>query len=70
MLRACGHVLCTPCTDTLVRAPLKKGDPTTCPDCSVPIKKSRDVISLVREGTGYASGGQTEAHSQGIAFQG
>ncbi|WFD22801.1 hypothetical protein MEQU1_001478 [Malassezia equina] len=70
VLRACGHVLCTPCTDTLVRAPLKKGDPTTCPECSVSIKKSRDVISLVREGTGYASGGQAEAHSKGLAFQG
>lgn len=34
------------------------------------VKKERDVISLVREGTGFAGGGTAEAKSKGIAFQG
>jgi len=28
------------------------------------------VIPLEREGTGFASGGKSEVHTQGIAFQG
>lgn len=57
-------------TTTLVTTPLSHGEPVSCPECSRVIPKTRDVIPLVREGTGYASGGATEAHARGIAFQG
>ncbi|EDP45483.1 hypothetical protein MGL_0472 [Malassezia globosa CBS 7966] len=70
VLRPCGHVLCASCTTTLVTTPLSHGEPVSCPECSRVIPKTRDVIPLVREGTGYASGGATEAHARGIAFQG
>lgn len=71
VLRPCGHVLCTPCTSALVTEPLERGaDDVACPQCSVPVPRRRDVIALVREGTGYAGGGVAEVHAKGTAFQG
>lgn len=32
--------------------------------------KNSDVIELVREGTGFASGGRAETSRTGVAFQG
>lgn len=71
VLRPCGHVLCASCTATLVTKPLEELEKTTsCPECSSNIQARRDVIPLEREGTGFASGGKSEVHTQGIAFQG
>ena len=71
VLRPCGHVFCASCTATLVTKPLEEsGKASSCPECSASIQARRDVIPLEREGTGFASGGQSEVHTQGIAFQG
>lgn len=65
ILRRCGHVICSTCTTTLVK-PSK-----SCVECDVAVKKvDKDIIGLVREGTGYSSGGLAEAKSKGTAFQG
>lgn len=71
VLRPCGHVFCASCTTTLVTKPLEEsGKASSCPECSASIQARRDVIPLEREGTGFASGGKSEVHTQGIAFQG
>jgi hypothetical protein len=75
-LRACGHVHCADCVDTLLRPALKKAETDklerpTCLECSKSIKSEvKDLIPLNREGTGFASAGGSETHKKGIAFQG
>ncbi|KAI9513372.1 hypothetical protein F5148DRAFT_1273048 [Russula earlei] len=60
VIKACSHVTCKTCTDTLVR-------PTSqCVVCD----KQGDILELKREGTGYAGGGMAETRKQGVAFQG
>lgn len=71
VLRKCGHVLCASCTKELVHAPLARHDEAVaCPECSERVRKREDVIAIVREGTGFASGGRSEAEAKGIMFQG
>ncbi|PPR03374.1 hypothetical protein CVT24_012499 [Panaeolus cyanescens] len=61
--KACGHVTCKTCTDTLVKPALQ------CIVCDKKLQKD-DVIELKREGTGFAGGGLAETKKSGIAFQG
>jgi len=70
VLRPCGHVLCASCTQELVRAPMRRGEATACPECNATLKRERDVVAIAREGTGYASGGTSEVRAAGVAFQG
>ena len=62
-MKPCGHVVCKTCTDSLVK-PAKQ-----CIQCDVKLG-DKDIISLTREGTGYAAGGLAETSKKGIAFQG
>ncbi|OCH91178.1 hypothetical protein OBBRIDRAFT_729262 [Obba rivulosa] len=63
LMKPCGHVTCKTCTDTLVK-PAKQ-----CILCDSKLE-DKDVIPLMREGTGYAAGGLAETSKKGIAFQG
>ncbi|EMD36841.1 hypothetical protein CERSUDRAFT_114763 [Gelatoporia subvermispora B] len=63
LMKPCGHVTCKTCTDTLVK-PAKQ-----CIVCDSKLE-DKDVISLMREGTGYAAGGLAETSKKGVAFQG
>lgn len=75
-LRSCGHIHCGDCVDTLLRPALKKAESDkaerpSCLECGKTIKSaSKDLISLKREGTGFASAGGSETRKKGIAFQG
>ncbi|KAM0786411.1 hypothetical protein ACM66B_001876 [Microbotryomycetes sp. NB124-2] len=65
LLRPCGHVLCETCTDTLAR-PDK-----ACSHCSEKVDSKNGFVSLKREGTGFAAGGQTQTKKYANpAFQG
>ncbi|WFC96009.1 hypothetical protein MBRA1_002665 [Malassezia brasiliensis] len=71
VMRKCGHVLCASCTKELVHVPLARHDEgVACPECSERVRKREDVIAIVREGTGFASGGRSETEAKGITFQG
>lgn len=63
LMKPCHHVVCKTCTDSLVK-------PSS--QCVVCDKKlaSKEIIELVREGTGFASGGRAETSKAGTAFQG
>ncbi|GJE93158.1 hypothetical protein PsYK624_093170 [Phanerochaete sordida] len=63
IMKPCGHVVCKTCTDQLVK-PGKQ-----CISCDISLT-DKDIIALVREGTGYAAGGLAETSKRGIAFQG
>ncbi|KAF6746022.1 hypothetical protein DFP72DRAFT_992912 [Ephemerocybe angulata] len=61
--KPCGHVTCKTCTETLVK-PAKQ-----CIVCDTKLK-TKEIMELKREGTGFASGGLAETSRSGIAFQG
>jgi len=63
LMKPCGHVTCKTCTDSLVK-PAKQ-----CVVCDIKLG-GKDIISLTREGTGYAAGGLAETSKKGVAFQG
>ncbi|KIM33264.1 hypothetical protein M408DRAFT_151881 [Serendipita vermifera MAFF 305830] len=63
LMKPCSHVICKTCTDTLVKPS------SQCVVCDVNLE-SKDIIELVREGTGFASGGRVETVKTGTAFQG
>ncbi|KIK96878.1 hypothetical protein PAXRUDRAFT_32109 [Paxillus rubicundulus Ve08.2h10] len=63
LMKACSHVVCKVCTDTLVR-PAKQ-----CIVCDRTLKDT-DIVELKREGTGFAGGGLAETTKKGVAFQG
>ncbi|KAI0797307.1 hypothetical protein BC629DRAFT_1581647 [Irpex lacteus] len=63
LMKPCGHVVCKTCTDSLVK-PSKQ-----CIQCDK-VLADKDIITLTREGTGYAAGGLAETSKKGIAFQG
>ncbi|CAL1710141.1 unnamed protein product [Somion occarium] len=63
LMKPCGHVVCKTCTDSLAK-PAKQ-----CIQCDVKLA-DKDIISLTREGTGYAAGGLAETSKKGVAFQG
>jgi len=63
VMKACSHVTCKTCTDTLVRPG------SQCVVCDKVLGES-DILELKREGTGYAGGGMAETRKQGVAFQG
>lgn len=75
-IRSCGHVHCSDCIDILIRPALKKAatnkdERPSCLECGKTIKsESKDLISLQREGTGFASAGGSESKKKGISFQG
>ncbi|GAA5983860.1 hypothetical protein JCM11641_006399 [Rhodosporidiobolus odoratus] len=62
-LRACGHVLCSTCTDTLC-IPDK-----ACAHCGTKTDKKTPFIEIKREGTGFAAGGGVEVSKFDLAFQ-
>ncbi|KAL8277633.1 hypothetical protein RQP46_009906 [Phenoliferia psychrophenolica] len=65
VLKACGHVVCVMCVDTLCK-PDK-----ACSHCGTAFPaKGAPLIELKREGTGFASGGQAEATRFDLSFQG
>jgi nitric oxide synthase-interacting protein len=76
VLRRCGHVHCSTCFETLLKPALRagqsdKGQRAACLECSKTVKDvEKDVILLVREGTGFSSAGNNEAKGHGVAFQG
>ncbi|KAF5313440.1 hypothetical protein D9611_008658 [Ephemerocybe angulata] len=63
LAKPCGHVTCKTCTETLVK-PAKQ-----CIVCDTKLK-TKEIMELKREGTGFASGGLAETSRSGIAFQG
>jgi len=63
VMKACSHVTCKTCTDTLVRPA------NQCVVCDKLLAEG-DALELKREGTGYAGGGLAETRKQGVAFQG
>ena len=62
-MKPCGHVTCKTCADSLVK-PSKQ-----CVACDEMLGE-KDIIPLIREGTGYAAGGLAETSKKGVAFQG
>ncbi|KAG8934898.1 hypothetical protein FRC02_009020 [Tulasnella sp. 418] len=63
LIRSCSHVLCKTCTEDLVKP---NGQCCVC-DAKA---KSKDIVELAREGTGFAAGGIAEASKAGVSFQG
>lgn len=63
LLRGCGHVFCTKCTDIARPA-------AQCPTCDAPVEAKNGIIELAREGTGFSSGGQVEVRKFDLQFQG
>ncbi|KAH9993328.1 hypothetical protein BJV74DRAFT_833540 [Russula compacta] len=63
VMKACSHVTCKTCADTLVRPA------NQCIVCDKLLVEG-DILELKREGTGYAGGGMAETRKQGVAFQG
>jgi len=63
LMKPCSHVICKTCTDTLVKPS------SQCVICDAKLE-AKDIIELVREGTGFASGGRVETSKGGTAFQG
>jgi nitric oxide synthase-interacting protein len=62
VVKACGHVVCKPCTQQFIQ-PIKR--------CAVCDKPSKDIIDLVNaEGTGFSSGGHVQVVKFDVAFQG
>lgn len=60
---ACGHVVCGTCVDTIVK-PGKQ-----CVVCEANIRPDKDIISLAKEGTGFAAAGGAEAKKDFGAFK-
>ncbi|KAG8793533.1 hypothetical protein FRC16_010916 [Serendipita sp. 398] len=63
LMKPCHHVICKTCTDKLVKPS------SQCIVCDTTLA-AKDIIDLVREGTGFASGGRAETSKTGVAFQG
>ncbi|KAJ3554043.1 hypothetical protein NM688_g3310 [Phlebia brevispora] len=63
LMKPCGHVTCKTCTDSLVKPSMQ------CVACDKKLG-DKDIISLSREGTGYAAGGMSETSRKGVSFQG
>ncbi|CED82844.1 Uncharacterized conserved protein [Phaffia rhodozyma] len=62
LIKTCGHVCCKACVDKVVR-PGKQ-----CVTCDSRAKE-KDLVELVRDGTGFAAVGKAEAIKQETAFQ-
>lgn len=61
-MRGCGHVICQICVGMFVTKT------KTCFVCEEKVK-SKDIIPLVCEGTGYSSIGNVQVIKNGLAFQ-
>lgn len=76
VLRNCGHVHCSECVDMLIRPALKKAESDkaerpACLECGKTIKSAlKDLVAILREGTGFTSAGGNETKKKGISFQG
>ncbi|KAI9250884.1 hypothetical protein BDA99DRAFT_204314 [Phascolomyces articulosus] len=63
VMRSCGHVVCNTCVDMFVKKTKR------CYVCEAKIK-SKDIVDMSPEGTGFASGSSmAEAKKWGVAFQ-
>ena len=62
-MRSCGHVICNTCVDMFVKKTKR------CYVCEAKTK-SKDIVDMSPEGTGFASGSSlAEAKKWDVAFQ-
>jgi nitric oxide synthase-interacting protein len=63
LLKSCGHVLCKACCDKFI----VKDKSDKCPICAGKCK-SKDIIQLATDGTGFSSKGNAVAEKETTAF--